>query len=185
VFREPAVVKAGGLADSCCATDRAVRPRTADGCTTGMMRKANGGRVTSDAALLLAWGIALLVRHASNGQLDARAAPSQVRPCTAAIYAAITFAREESSSGSTPAKGAGVSTPGFVAVSPVVRAELGGRRSQRVLGSLDVWRRRRWFEVSGSLTWLTRFCSRGSRTPSSGGWPSEGRGAGSSRGGAL
>ena len=41
----------------------------------------------------------------------------------------------------------------------IIQAELSGSQSQSALGSLDVWRRRRWFEASGSPTWLTRFCS--------------------------
>jgi len=78
----------------------------------------------------------------------------------------------------------GAGTPAFVGGVPgSFRAQLLGSRNQRSLGSLDVWRRRRWFEASGFQIWLTRFCSRGCRTPSLSGWPSEVRGGGSTRGG--
>jgi hypothetical protein len=45
-------------------------PRAADGCIARMMRKPNGARLTSDAALLLSWVIRLLVRHDSDGRAD-------------------------------------------------------------------------------------------------------------------
>jgi hypothetical protein len=50
-------------------THSAVSPRAADGCIVWMMRKPNGARLTSDAALLLLLGIGLLVRHEQDRQL--------------------------------------------------------------------------------------------------------------------
>jgi hypothetical protein len=46
------------------ATHSDVSPRAADGCIARMMRKPDGARLTSDAALLLSSGVGLLVRHA-------------------------------------------------------------------------------------------------------------------------
>ena len=63
------------------ATHSAVSPCAADGCIAAMMRKPNGARLTSDAALLLSYVIRLLVRH----DLDRQGRPSR----------AIAFARSE------------------------------------------------------------------------------------------
>jgi hypothetical protein len=49
--------------DDCLVTHSAALPRAADGCIAQMMRKPNRAGLTSDAALLLLWGVGLLVRH--------------------------------------------------------------------------------------------------------------------------
>ena len=45
------------------ATHSAVSPGAADGCFARMMGKPTGARLTADGALLLSWGVVLLVRH--------------------------------------------------------------------------------------------------------------------------
>jgi len=52
----------------CFATHSAVSPRAADGCFARMMGKPTGARLTSDGALLLSWGVVLLVRHERTGR---------------------------------------------------------------------------------------------------------------------
>ena len=51
------------------ATHSAVSPHAADGCFARMMRKPNGARLTSDAALMHWYGIGPLVRHEQNRHL--------------------------------------------------------------------------------------------------------------------
>jgi hypothetical protein len=59
------------------ATHSAVSTLAADDCIARMMRKANRAMLISDAALLLLWGIGLLVSRERNGRLvQSRSDPS-------------------------------------------------------------------------------------------------------------
>ena len=48
------------------ATESAVSTRAADDCIHRMMREANRAMLMSDAALLLTYGIGVVVRHGSS-----------------------------------------------------------------------------------------------------------------------
>jgi hypothetical protein len=69
--RRRRLVRGQSVPDARHATQPAVLLPVADGCLARMMHKPNGTRLTPDAALLLLWGIGLLVRHA----LSSLAAP--------------------------------------------------------------------------------------------------------------